>query len=618
MLTVADIRAALGSGARRDLGIEHGGPVPWRRDGAPSDAGRLARRSGRHVILGLLALTAVACGSEPADPPPQAEDTICSGKTGSCTLTDSTLDALSPRQIAQIWIEATGNMTGAHAPGGSESCVSAVSIALMECSKVGSSIQVGWQGIDTPICSVSGSAASGIWQVTSSDSADLTTSGCASQKASCDKGDPCCNARLAYGHAKLKCTATQYDPNSCAIGAETVTDIPSCGDVSTPNMPCYDGPFCLNTQLDANNAPYGPPTPAIDQCFPGIYTCARPALDWSGWGANYDYYHNTFCCLSAQCGASASTNTNWNCFAHGQTDAAYACAATNPQGLDGQADVPGESTPTSGELAQAACAAVLGRPYPGEIAFEPCWFRPGYGADASSSCVPTEPLTDPNQGCASDQTLLCPDPWNTDPITWGCQVGAPTPGFQGLGPLCGPDAGSKRDTPWLWTTSQNSCVLRGADYSILTYTGCGNDIYAAGFDASSYLTLQQQWQSYARTQATQYNPAGWAEAAYLIDIPSPDGGSGTVQAAMALGHGVLGGLCGDCFLVRSDATLWGGATRYAVVLQADVRAWSFEISPGAQQYLFENTECTGDETSLVCCIPDVAPIDCSVVPAMRR
>lgn len=245
--------------------------------------------------------------------------------------------------------------------------------------------------------------------------------------------------------------------------------------------------------------------------------------------------------------------------------------------------------------------------------FEPCSFAPGYGADESSSCTPADPTrTDPSAGCAADQSLLCTDPWNDTAADWGCQVGAPTPGFVGLGPLCGPDAGKSRDTPWLWDKSRNSCVLRGGDYPLLTYTGCGPSKYTAALDSASYLKLQEKWQEHAQEKAAPYKLAT-GETAYLVDV-ALGGGTRTVKAAMALGHGTLDGLCGDCFLIRSDPSLWGGEERYAVLLQAGVRAWSFEISPSAQNYLIENSGCKGDATtSNACCIPDVQAIDCSAV-----
>ena len=287
-----------------------------------------------------------------------AETAMCNAANDGCTLTDGTITTLSPRQLAQIWNEATDGMTGARTDGGATSCESAVAIALMECAYIGPLTAAIYNGIDTPICSIPNSKAFGVWQVTSSDSDDVAGSGCSDYKSECDAGDPCCNARLAYAHANLKVTASVFDTGTCTIDGNTVTTIPDCSSVQTKNMPCYDGPFGLNAELDRANAPYAPPTTAIDACFPGILSCNRPAHEWGGWGAPYDLYHNSFCCLTAQCGASDPGNVNWDCFNRGASDKAYACAATNPQNKAGSSGVTGQSTATTGELATEACAAL--------------------------------------------------------------------------------------------------------------------------------------------------------------------------------------------------------------------------------------------------------------------
>lgn len=156
---------------------------------------------------------------------------------------------------------------------------------------------------------------------------------------------------------------------SWAQGGDGWTDpIPSCDQAPYPNMPCYAGPFCLNAQLEGNaNSPYAR-TPAVEACFPGL-ACKRPRPNndtpWGGWGAPYDYYFNLFCCLTGECG-SDNANRNYNCFRHGQTPQAYSCRATNPKKKSGAPNMPADitaahprqSTPTTGELALAACAAV--------------------------------------------------------------------------------------------------------------------------------------------------------------------------------------------------------------------------------------------------------------------
>jgi hypothetical protein len=72
-------------------------------------------------------------------------------------------------------------------------------------------------------------------------------------------------------------------------------------------------------------------------------------------------------------------------------------------------------------------------------------------------------------------------------------------------------------------------------------------------------------------------------------------GSNTVeehQVALAFGHGMFAGQCGMCYLLEVTEETRGykivGAknqTRYAAVLQIDVRSWSFEMSHQATNWL---------------------------------
>jgi len=78
-----------------------------------------------------------------------------------------------------------------------------------------------------------------------------------------------------------------------------------------------------------------------------------------------------------------------------------------------------------------------------------------------------------------------------------------------------------------------------------------------------------------------------------------------IRAAMSIGHGALNGLCGDCFLIRQ-----GG--NYVAQLQTDVRAWSLELTAGA------NTWLAADNVGGTCHIPDVQPLDCVSVFAGSR
>merc|ERR1712029_654975 len=103
------------------------------------------------------------------------------------------------------------------------------------------------------------------------------------------------------------------------------------------------------------------------------------------------------------------------------------------------------------------------------------------------------------------------------------------------------------------------------------------------------------------------------ETARLVDV---EVGGKIVKAAAAMGHGVLNGLCGDCFITKTVPEVWGGEARYAVTLQVDVRAWSLEISRSAAFYMsnWNGSQCVENGYSHgKCCIPDVMPVDCDAV-----
>jgi len=69
------------------------------------------------------------------------------------------------------------------------------------------------------------------------------------------------------------------------------------------------------------------------------------------------------------------------------------------------------------------------------------------------------------------------------------------------------------------------------------------------------------------------------------------------QAALSIGHGMLSGLCENCFLNRN-------AGQYGLQLQTDVRAWRLELFGGANVWL------ASDNYGGTCHIPDVLQISC--------
>jgi hypothetical protein len=114
----------------------------------------------------------------------------------------------------------------------------------------------------------------------------------------------------------------------------------------------------------------------------------------------------------------------------------------------------------------------------------------------------------------------------------------------------------------------------------------------------AYNTLVSQWYQIATTKGTAvYQPNAGANA-YIVHVTLEDGTQ--VDAAMSLGHGVLDGKCGSTFLIKQGS-------QYVLLLQTDVRAWSLELSPGANTWL-DPTNQGG-----TCLIPQVRKIDASFV-----
>jgi len=148
-----------------------------------------------------------------------------------------------------------------------------------------------------------------------------------------------------------------------------------------------------------------------------------------------------------------------------------------------------------------------------------------------------------------------------------------------------------------WTPAENTCLFDGGGYPFpYTYDGtlakpvCSMDIYSHGVDA--FKQTFTNWQKLAVNA-----PKDSTSSARLVKVKLP-GTSQVVTAAISIGHGVLNGLCGDCFIVSYNGL-------YMVQLQVDVRAWSLEATTEAALYV--NPGDYGGN----CRIPNVATIDCS-------
>merc|ERR1712060_978302 len=141
-------------------------------------------------------------------------------------------DALTSRQIAEVWVAATTGLTKGRHPGGTDSCIPAVTISLGECQHTPYS---DWMTIDDPVCT-----SADVWQVTSADNDDRTFANCTSTN------DPCCDARLAYAHAYWQGGATVVPDNYCNPSVNPW--YPSNNQpypVSVDQEPCYWGPFTV-------------------------------------------------------------------------------------------------------------------------------------------------------------------------------------------------------------------------------------------------------------------------------------------------------------------------------------------------------------------------------------
>jgi len=227
---------------------------------------------------------------------------------------------VTSKEIAQIWAAATKGLTEGAAPGGQETCVQAVSIALGEC---GHPVSSNWSDANAPVCSFDSSGPGGIWQVTSQDQDDTLLAGCS------DGTDPCCNARLAYAHAYNQGGASMIPTDYCQHQDDCTQLKSDCGGKSGPNWndPSVDSkkpgakiPFCsgdtnpwypdggkslASVTIDQEPCYWGPFSVAAGgvgkEFFPGFY----------GWGGFLQHYLDSkagMCDFSPQCDSQCDPN----------------------------------------------------------------------------------------------------------------------------------------------------------------------------------------------------------------------------------------------------------------------------------------------------------------------
>ena len=143
-----------------------------------------------------------------------------------------------------------------------------------------------------------------------------------------------------------------------------------------------------------------------------------------------------------------------------------------------------------------------------------------------------------------------------------------------------------------WNKIENSCLLNGQGYPVEENPKCSNDKYSGTKDefVETYNNFRN---SYNNAEKIDNGDGSFAN----VRTVSVEGLN--YEVALSIGHGVLNGLCGDCFLIKNN-------NKYVLQLQTDVRAWSLELTGGANVWL------ANDNYGGTCYIPEVAKVDCAV------
>jgi hypothetical protein len=217
----------------------------------------------------------------------------------------------------------------------------------------------------------------------------------------------------------------------------------------------------------------------------------------------------------------------------------------------------------------------------GSIAYAPCTIDVSH---VGAACSGSNPASCDGADIAQNYALW-PDPYQ-------CYVCAPGVTLM---------KGSKCDTSGVklvWNATSEQCILNGQGYPLSATHACSNGHYMDGVTPDAYNTLVSDWYQIATTMGRVVAQPNAGANAYVVTVTLENGQQ--VDAAMAMGHGVLDGKCGATFLIKVG-------TQYVLLLQTDVRAWSLEVSPGANTWL--------DQTNVggTCIIPEVRKIDASFV-----
>lgn len=145
-----------------------------------------------------------------------------------------------------------------------------------------------------------------------------------------------------------------------------------------------------------------------------------------------------------------------------------------------------------------------------------------------------------------------------------------------------------------WNNQAEQCILNGQGYPISADHVCSSGKYSALVSPSQYQQFVSSWYNMAMNKSSKVFQASAGADAYVVKLKLEDGTP--IEAALSMGHGVLDGKCGDAFLVKVK-------DKYVLLLQTDIRAWSLELSPGANTWLDPNN------VGGTCIIPEVRKID---------
>lgn len=187
----------------------------------------------------------------------------------------------------------------------------------------------------------------------------------------------------------------------------------------------------------------------------------------------------------------------------------------------------------------------------------------------------------------ADNAKSFPDPfaWYTNPSFPGVTLPGPTQKSK---------CGWKLNENFIWTPEKNTCFLNGQGYPFSDTPSCNNDIYVKS--KADFIRTYQSFMNFLHTKTQQ--------------IPNQDGSVAFVgnfnyqglqfNAALSIGHGVLSGKCGSCHIIKLN-------NKFVLQLQTDVRAWSLELTGGANVWL------SSDNYGGTCHIPEVLEVACEEI-----